>query len=1419
MSATGLRWLRAVVAVGVLASVTSLATGATPPPAQAWSSSDGSYVAFGSNHNGHLRDVHVDSSGNIYTCGSLRGDGDVDPNYYDGVSTTESPDGKHSSLVTKLDSSGSLVWSSLMNADSDDYLENCAVDSSGNVYVAGRFKGAMDFDDDGTTEVTALDDADGGSDAFVAKLDSSGAVVWWKVVGNTSDVSSQLDTALGYGVGVDSSGNVYFGGHFTGTIDIDPGATTTAVTSTTTASKYDAFLVKLDSSGDTVWTRHWGGPHNDYLHDIAVDASGNVVAVGRHRNGAGDVNYHPIAGGCTSSCGETLVTGYGGWDAYISKIGADGSLAWAGFVGSAFNESLNAVTTDGSGNVYATGDYRASATGDFDPGSGSSITLPTGGGEDAFVIKVASDGNGVWAKAFETTSGSGGDAGEGIAVDASGNVYVTGIFDEDDTVDFDPGSGTTAFTADDTDDVFGVKLDSSGNLVWARQFESVGTYNPEGNAVAVDGSGNVYFAGDFIGHMDFDPGSGEAWWFARTAMSRWDGYVVKLDSSGELGDGNSAWVENAPSGWDVVHGPVDGTDLEGWLSEVVLATPLCPSGKWEFDHISNLGHRLYVVEDSALAASGLGLGDYIWETYSTYSATVPDYNQLWLGNLNDHDGNTSMLTQTFQVLGWEQSSTVTNPVSYYVHESSGILQWEEDGVATGADTEEAPHGGLVPSGYSVYFALANKDYESRSFSTLESMAATGCVGGVTLSETTASATEGGSTDSFTAVLDYHPTSDVVVTVTSSDTDEATVSPATLTFTTADWSTPQTVTVTAVDDNVDDGNQSASLTVAVVDASSADEYDDVADQVVSVTAVDDDTVGFTLSTTTASVTEAGSTDTFTVRLNTQPTGTVVLTVASDDTGEATVSPSTLSFGLFDWQTPQTVTVTGVDDDLDDGNQASTATVAVDAASTGDSLYDALASQDVDVTTVDDDTAGFTLSTTTASVTEAGSTDTFTVVLDSEPTGTVVLTVASDDTGEATVSPATLTFTTGNWDTAQTVTVTGVDDDLDDGNQASTATVAVNTSSTADSGYDALADRDVDVTTSDDDTAGFTLSGTTITVTEAGSNETFTVVLDSEPTGNVVFGVTASDTREATVSPATLTFTSANWDTAQAVTVTGVDDSIADGSQASTATISVNTSSTADSGYDALADQDVDVTTSDDDTPGVSVSQSGGSTSVAESGTTDSFTVELTTQPVSDVVISVSSADTGEVTVSPATLTFTSANWDTPQTVTATGVDDTDVDGTIDVDVTVAVMAASSDDAYDGVADQVVAATNEDDDVKVQETTTTTTTTTTSTTSTTTTAPTTTSTTTAAPTTTTVAPTTTATTSTTTTAAPTTAAPTTTATPSTTTIPPSVTTSEPPPPETTTTTTTKPPPPTTTTIPPTTTEPPTDEDSDGDGLTDD
>ena len=123
------------------------------------------------------------------------------------------------------------------------------------------------------------------------------------------------------------------------------------------------------------------------------------------------------------------------------------------------------------------------------------------------------------------------------------------------------------------------------------------------------------------------------------------------------------------------------------------------------------------------------------------------------------------------------------------------------------------------------------------------------------------------------------------------------------------------------------------------------------------------------------------------------------------------------------------------------------------------------------------------------------------------------------------------------------------------------------------------------------------------------------------------------------------------------------------------------------------------------PGMTLSKTSGS--VYEAGGTDSFTVVLDAQPSSDVVLSVTSSDTGEVTVAPATVTFTSGNWNTAQTITVTGVADTVFDGTQNATVTLSVVDASSDDDYDSVADAVVSVTNDDVDSTVATTTTTTT----------------------------------------------------------------------------------------------------------------
>ena len=211
----------------------------------------------------------------------------------------------------------------------------------------------------------------------------------------------------------------------------------------------------------------------------------------------------------------------------------------------------------------------------------------------------------------------------------------------------------------------------------------------------------------------------------------------------------------------------------------------------------------------------------------------------------------------------------------------------------------------------------------------------------------------------------------------------------------------------------------------------------------------------------------------------------------------------------------------------------------------------------------------------------------------------------------------------------MTVTGTDDNLVDGSQTSIITVSINDGS-SDDNFDGILDETISVTTSDDDNAGFTIveSDGSTSVDESGTTDTFTVVLDAEPTSDVVIAITPGDSGEATVS-GSLTFTSANWDTPQTVTVTGADELTVDGNQTSSISIAV-IDEISDNGFDSVAGQTVSVTTTDDDVAGFTIVESDGSTSVDESGTTDTATIVLDAQPTSDVVITITSGDTGEAT---------------------------------------------------------------------------------------------------------------------------------------------------------------------------------------------
>ena len=573
--------------------------------------------------------------------------------------------------------------------------------------------------------------------------------------------------------------------------------------------------------------------------------------------------------------------------------------------------------------------------------------------------------------------------------------------------------------------------------------------------------------------------------------------------------------------------------------------------------------------------------------------------------------------------------------------------------------------------------------------------------GVTVDPTTLSVLEADGTGTYTLVLDTVPTADVTIAVASDTDTAATVSSASLTFTPANWNTAQTVTVTGVNDNVDNpGNQRTATVLHPTVASTDSNYDGVAITVASVTVTvtddDDPVAGVTVTPPTITVSEDGSArDTYTLVLNTMPSADVTITVASSDTLAATVSPETLTFTTANWNTAQTVTVTGVSDTAP-GDRIATVT---HTPTSTDTTYNSVVIDPVTVTVEDDDAVGVTVSPATLSVPEDGTTTgTYTLVLDTAPTADVTIAVASDTVTAATVSSASLTFTPTNWNTAQTVTVTGVDDDVDNPSDERTATVT-HVPTSADAGYTSVVIDSVTVTVTDDDDAGVTVDPLALTVDEADGTGAYTLVLNTMPSADVTIAVASDTVTAATVSSASLTFTPANWNTAQTVTVTGVNDNVDNPGNQRTATVLHPTVASTDSNYDgvAITVASVTVTVTDDDDPVAGVTVTPPTITVSEDGSArDTYTLVLDTMPSADVTITVASSDTLAATVSPETLTFTTANWNTAQEVIVTGVSDT---APGDRTVTLSHTAASTDSNYNGGAITIasVTVTVTDDDV--------------------------------------------------------------------------------------------------------------------------
>ncbi|MCL4248174.1 MAG: hypothetical protein KJ065_08510, partial [Anaerolineae bacterium] len=562
--------------------------------------------------------------------------------------------------------------------------------------------------------------------------------------------------------------------------------------------------------------------------------------------------------------------------------------------------------------------------------------------------------------------------------------------------------------------------------------------------------------------------------------------------------------------------------------------------------------------------------------------------------------------------------------------------------------------------------------------------------------TPASMSENGGSATVTLALTSAPNADVNFTFSASPASACTLATAaTYTFNAGNYNTPFAITVNGVDDVVTDGNQTCTITLAkTTTALGYDVLANPANQTITVT--DDDVAGFSLTgPTPASMSENGGSSTVTLALTSAPDADVNFTFSAGPASACTLATAaTYTFNVGNYSTPFAITVNGVDDVVTDGNQTCTITLTKTTTAYG---YDVLANPaNQTVTVTDDDVASFALTgPTPASMSENGGSATVTLALTSAPNADVNFTFSASPASACTLATAaTYTFNAGNYNTPFAITVTGVDDVLVDGSQTCTITLGKTTTALS---YDVLADpANQAVTVTDDDVAGFALSGPTpASMSENGGSATVTLALTGAPNADVNFTFSAGPASACTLATAaTYTFNAGNYNTPFAITVNGVDDVLTDGSETCTITLTKTTTAL---GYDVLADPaNQTVTVTDDDVAGFAFN---GPTpaSMSENGGSSTLTLALTTAPNADVNFTFSAGPAGACTLATAaTYTFNAGNYNAPFAITVNGVDDALTDGSEACTITLAkTTTALGYDVLANPANQTV--TVADDDV--------------------------------------------------------------------------------------------------------------------------
>jgi hypothetical protein len=430
--------------------------------------------------------IALDSAGNIYLAGQT-----ASTNFPLRAGGTP---GDRDIFIAKLDPTGNhLIYSTVLGGAQTDCARAIAVDAAGNAYVAG-YTSSSDFP---VTAGAYQTQSRGSEDGFVLKLSPSGTLVYSTYLG-----ASGRDFATA--IAVDASGNAYVAGY---TSSVSFPIVAGAIQSSYAGGFFDAFVTKVNATGTALlYSTFIGGSGNDTASSIAIDPNGNAYIAGQT-----DSSNFP------ASAGVVQTSNAGGTDAFVAKLNASGSaIVFSTYLGGSSNELGNAIAIDSSQNVYIAG---ATASVDF-PVSAGAFQPAIGASYDAFLTKLNASATAI---AFSTyLGGSGSDQATALALDSSGNTWLTGSTS---STNF-PLLNALHGQASGGNDVFVANLNSTGSgLLFSSYFGGSG--DDSGLTIRLDNGGSPVIAGA-TSSSNFPTTAG----VVQSAFGGgYDGFILKLQNS------------------------------------------------------------------------------------------------------------------------------------------------------------------------------------------------------------------------------------------------------------------------------------------------------------------------------------------------------------------------------------------------------------------------------------------------------------------------------------------------------------------------------------------------------------------------------------------------------------------------------------------------------------------------------------------------------------------------------------------------------------------------------------------------------------------------------------------------------------------------------------------------------------------------